>query len=252
MVIANSTDFQQVTLLSSNSKLENYIMFNYVKLPELQAELKSETTNKGRTYVTPDGNVYPSVTTVLSPYSKDAILEWRSRVGEDEANRISRLAASRGTKLHLACEQYLLNELSPMQIQSLMPDTKDLFLKVKPHLDKEIGTIYAIERPMWSDKLRLAGKPDCIAEWNGVLSVVDFKTSTKEKQEDYILNYFMQATAYCEMFEELTGKAINQIVLVFGLVEGGSQIVIKQKHNYLKPLNEYIDYYWSGINEEVA
>jgi genome maintenance exonuclease 1 len=76
-------------------------MFNYVKLPELHGfELKSETTNKGRTYVTPDGNVYPSVTTVLSPYSKDAINSWRKRVGEEEANRVSRLAASRGTKLH--------------------------------------------------------------------------------------------------------------------------------------------------------
>ena len=81
---------------------------------------------------------------------------------------------------------------------------------------------------------------------------IETHKATIEKQEDYILNYFMQATAYCEMFEELTGKEINQIVLVFGLVEGGSQIVIKQKHDYLKPLNEYVDYYWSGINEEVA
>ena len=223
-------------------------MFNYVKLPELHGfELKSETTNKGRTYVTPNGDVYPSVTTVLSPYSRDAISEWRKRVGDEEANRVSRLAASRGTKLHLACEQYLLNEMSQLQMQTMMPDTKDLFLKVKPHLDKHIGTIYAIERPMWSDKLKLAGKPDLIAEWDGVLSVIDHKTSKVEKDEAHIENYFMQATAYTIMFEEMTGKAIDQIVLNFALVDGDSQIVIKNKKDYIESLQYYIDYYWSGI-----
>jgi len=228
-------------------------MFNYVKLPELHGfELKSETTNKGRTYVTPNGNVYPSVTTVLSPYSKSAILEWRQRVGEEEANRVSRLAASRGTKLHLACEQYLLNEMTPMQMQTMMPDTKDLFLKVKPHLDKHIGTIYAIQRPMWSDKLKLAGKPDLIAEWDGTLSVIDHKTSKTEKDETYIENYFMQASAYTIMFEEMTGKVVDQIVLNFALVDGESQIIIKNKNDYLDQLQTYIDYYWSGIHEEFA
>lgn len=227
-------------------------MFNHVRLPELDFELKSETTNKGRTYVTPEGDVYPSVTTVLSPYSKQAISEWRQRVGEAEANKISTQASNRGTKLHLMCEQYLLNELTPLQMQTVMPDTKELFLSVKPHLDKHIGDIYAIEQPLYSNKLKLAGKPDCIAEWDKVLSVVDHKTSKKEKSEEFILNYFMQATAYCEMFEERTGIPINQIVLCFALVEGGSQIIVKQKHDYLQPLNEYIDYYWSGIHEEYA
>ena len=228
-------------------------MFNYVKLPELHGfELKSETTNKGRTYITPSGDVYPSVTTVLSPYSKDAINSWRKRVGEEEANRVSRLAASRGTKLHLACEQYLLNEMTPMQMQTMMPDTKDLFLKVKPHLDKHIGTIYAIERPMWSDKLKLAGKPDLIAEWDGTLSVIDHKTSKTERDEAYIENYFMQASAYTIMFEEMTGKVVDQIVLNFALVDGESQIIIKNKNDYLDQLQTYIDYYWSGIHEEFA
>jgi genome maintenance exonuclease 1 len=227
-------------------------MFNYVKLPELDFELKSETTNKGRTYVTPNGDVYPSVTTVLSPYSKEAILSWRKRVGEEVANKISTQASSRGTKLHSVCESYLLNEIPKEHMQMIMPDTKELFFKIKSHLDTNIGTIYSIERPLFSDKLKIAGKADCIAEWNGELSVIDFKTSSKEKQESYILNYFMQATAYAEMFEEMTGKTINQIVLVFALVEGGSQVIIKQKHDYLKPLTEYIDFYWSGINEEVA
>ena len=164
-------------------------MFNYVRLPELDFELKSETTNKGRTYITPNGDVYPSVTTVLSPYSKDAITSWRKRVGEEVANKISTQASSRGTKLHSVCESYLLNEIEKEQMQMIMPDTKELFFKIKSHIDENIGTIYSIERPLFSDKLKIAGKADCIAEWNGELSVIDFKTSSKEKNEDWIRRY---------------------------------------------------------------
>jgi ATP-dependent exoDNAse (exonuclease V) beta subunit len=172
-------------------------MFNYVKLPELDFELKSETTNKGRTYVTPRGDVYPSVTTVLSPYSKDAILSWRKRVGEEVANKISTQASSRGTKLHSVCESYLLNEIEKEQMQMIMPDTKELFFKIKSHLDTNIGTIYSIERPLFSDKLKIAGKADCIAEWNGELSVIDFKTSSKEKQEELHSKLFHASNGLC-------------------------------------------------------
>ena len=156
-------------------------MFNYVKLPELDFELKSETTNKGRTYVTPRGDVYPSVTTVLSPYSKDAILSWRKRVGEEVANKISTQASNRGTKLHSVCESYLLNEIEKEQMQMIMPDTKELFFKIKSHLDTNIGTIYSIERPLFSDKLKIAGRVDLIAKYKNQLAVIDFKTSAKPK-----------------------------------------------------------------------
>ena len=110
--------------------------FNHVKLDALNFELESVTTETGRVYKTPSGKEYPSITTVLSAYNKQAIYEWRQRVGEEEANRVSRKASNRGTKLHNTVEKYLLNEMSPLQMHSIMPDTKELFLKLKPILDE--------------------------------------------------------------------------------------------------------------------
>lgn len=218
--------------------------FNHVSLSELDFDLKSKTTERGREYITPENNVYPSVTTVLSDYSKQGILEWRKRVGEEEANRISRLASTRGTKVHAICENYLKNKMTPMKMSSMMPDIKSMFLQLKPKLDENIGDVYSLEQALYSDKLRLAGRVDCIAEWNGELSVIDFKTSSKEKNEDWIQNYFMQTTAYSEMFEERTGRPINQIVIAIAVAEGNSQVFVKKKDKYQTLLKEYIDNYW--------
>lgn len=221
--------------------------FHFANLPELDFDLSTETTTSGRRYITPNGEAYPSVTTVLSEYSKKAIMEWRNRVGEEQANKISNQASSRGTRLHTLCEKYLLNELSPLKLQSEMPDAKELFYKIKPQLDQNIGTIYSLEQALYSDKLRLAGRVDCIAEWNGELSVVDFKTATKEKKEDWIENYFMQCAAYAVMFEERTGTPINQIVIAIAVANGDSQIFVKQKDDYLRGLNYFIDEYYSKL-----
>ena len=214
--------------------------FNHVKLSELNFELESETTEAGRTYRTPGGKSYPSITTVLSNYNKQAIYEWRQRVGAEEANRISRAASGRGTKLHNAVEKYLLNEMSEMKMQTMMPDTKELFLKVKPFLDTHIGDIYGIEQPLYSDRLQIAGRCDCIAEWEGELSIIDWKTSTNPKDKEYIQNYFMQATGYAEMFEERTGKPINQIVVAIAVENGSALLFIEDKRDYLLPLQDYI------------
>lgn len=223
-------------------------IFNHVKLSELDFELESITTDTGRTYKTPGGKSYPSITTVLSNYNKKAIYEWRQRVGEEEANRISRAASGRGTKLHNAVEKYLLNEMSELKYKSMMPDTKELFLKVKPFLDNHIGDIYGIEQPLYSDKLQIAGRCDCIAEWEGKLSIVDWKTSTKLKDKDHILNYFMQATAYALMFEERTGKSIEQIVIAIAVEDSPlPSLFIENKSTYLLPLQEYILRYNSPI-----
>ena len=222
--------------------------FNHVKLSELDFELESETTEAGRTYKTPGGKSYPSITTVLSNYNKKAIYEWRQRVGEEEANRVSRAASGRGTKLHNAVEKYLLNEMSDLKYSSMMPDTKELFLKVKPFLDNHIGDVYGIEQPLYSDKLRIAGRCDCIAEWEGELSIVDWKTSSKVKQKEYIQNYFMQCAAYAEMFEERTGKPINQIVVAIVVEETNSPLIfVENKSDYILPLQEYILKYNSPI-----
>lgn len=217
--------------------------FNHVKLPELDFELNAVTTEEGRRYTTPSGKVYPSITTVLSSYNKKAIYEWRQRVGEEEANRVSRKASNRGTKLHSICESYLLNELTPMKMQSVMPDTKELFNQLRPHIDANVGDVYGIEQPLYSDSLQVAGRCDCIAEWNGQLSIIDYKTSSKEKDEDHIQNYFMQCTAYAEMFGEITGKPIEQIVVAIAVADGNSQIFVRQKTDYLEDLKRYVDNY---------
>jgi genome maintenance exonuclease 1 len=221
-------------------------MFEFVNLPELDFDLQSKTENGSRKYVTPNGDAYPSVTTILSAYNKKAIQEWRERVGEEAANKISTQASTRGTRLHSLCESYLLNELSPLKLNSVMPDAKELFVKIKPKLDDNIGKIYSLEQALYSDKLRIAGRVDCIAEWNGELSVIDFKTASKEKNEEWIQNYFMQCSAYAEMFEERTGRPINQIVVAIAVANGDTQIFVKEKEDYLRGLNFFIDEYYDN------
>jgi genome maintenance exonuclease 1 len=217
--------------------------FHHVKLDDLDFELESTTTEKGRVYKVPGGELYPSITTVLSAYNKKAIMEWRQRVGEETANEISRKAAGRGTKLHNTVEKYLLNEMNDMKIQTMMPDIKEMFFDMRKIIDENIGDIYGIEQPLYSHKLKLAGRCDCIAEWNGELAIVDWKTASRTKDKDHIQNYFMQATAYAEMFEERTGKAIDTIVVVISVQSESPQLFVEKKSKYLLPLNEYNERY---------
>jgi len=219
--------------------------FNHIKLKELDFDLQATTTERGREYLTPRGHSYPSVTTVLSEYNKKALFEWRERVGAEEANRIAAKASSRGTKLHIVCEKYLLNEMTGLKMQTMMPDTKELFISLKPHIDENIGNVYSIEQALYSSRLRLAGRVDCIAEWNGQLSIIDFKTSTRPKTEDGILNYFMQCTAYAEMFEEITHLPINQLVVAIAVADGSNQFFVREKtQHYIDSLDLYIGKYW--------
>lgn len=210
--------------------------FEHIKLESLNFDLEATTSESGRVYKTPEGNLYPSITTVLSSYNKKGILEWRNRVGEEAANKISRQAANRGTKLHYVCEQYLLNLMNDMRFKMMMPDTKELFMKLRPYLDKHIGKIYAIEQSLYSDRLGVAGRVDCIAEWDGELAVIDFKTSSKLKEEHYIGNYFMQCSAYAEMFEERTKLNISRIVVAIAVENEEPQIFVREKTKYIDPL----------------
>ena len=218
-------------------------IFEHVKLPQLQFDLTAETTDSGRLYTTPEGNKYKSITTVLSNYNKQYIMEWRKAVGEEQANKISSKAANRGTKVHKICEDYLNNEIPELKMQMMMPDLKELFFKIKPYIDDNVGKIYSQEQALYSDKYRIAGRVDLIAEWNGKLSVIDFKTSTKQKDEEDIQNYFMQCTAYAMMFAERTGMWIDDIVVLIATEEGSAQIFERQIHDYRQPLIEYIDKY---------
>ena len=170
-------------------------------------------------------------------------MEWRQRVGEEKANEISRKASGRGTKLHNTVEKYLLNEMTDMKLKTMMPDIKEMFFDMRKIIDENIGDIYGIEQPLYSHKLKLAGRCDCIAEWNGELAIVDWKTASRTKDKDHIQNYFMQATAYAEMFEERTGKAIDTIVVAISVQSESPQLFVEKKSKYLLPLNEYNERY---------
>ena len=207
-------------------------MFNHVTTVELP-KLETVNINKKRFYVTPDGNKYPSITTVLSNRSKQGLFEWRKRVGEDVANHIARTAANRGTKVHHMCEDYLSNNFDDDKHK------KDflaycLFGQLKNQSLKNIDNIHFQEVALWSDKYKIAGRVDCIAEYNGKLSVIDFKTSSKPRKEEYNENYYIQASAYAEMHEEQTGTPIDQVVILVVTEDGEVQEFVKQKQTYLQ------------------
>jgi genome maintenance exonuclease 1 len=216
--------------------------FNHVsvKLPEL----KTITIDRKRFYITPKEKYYPSITTVLSIRNKKGLMEWRKRVGDEVANYVAGKAASRGTKVHHMCEDYLNN------MESNFPDKwekhkKDflpwcLFGQLKNKALNNINDIYAQECSLYSDKYKVAGRVDCIAKYNGVLSVIDFKTSTKERSDGWNENYYIQGSAYAEMFNELTGIDINQIVILVVTEDGVVQEFIKNKSDYLDALKNSI------------
>jgi len=218
--------------------------FDHEKLVELEFDLKTKMELGRRDYVTPEGNIYPSATTILSILPKDHLIEWRKRIGDEEADKIVRIAASRGTKFHDACERYLKNELDQVGYLSLMPDAKQLLISVRPEFDKHIGKIYCLEQALYSDRLRIAGRVDCVAEWDGVLSIIDFKNSLKPKSENHIWNYFSQCTMYACMATELTKRPVKQIVVAVGIVdEPKPQIFVKRTSEYLEDTIKLIKKY---------
>ena len=192
-------------------------------------DLVATTTSKGRTYDVPDGGSYPSITTVLSLINEEAIAAWRNRVGEDEANRIGQRAASRGTMVHSIIEKYLLNESTT----DFLPHIRQSLENVRPILDKSIGKIFGLETPLYSRHLGMAGRADCVAEFDGVPSIVDFKTSRWPKTKEKIPNYFAQMTGYAIMFEERTGMPITNTVIVMD-VDNHEPLVFKEhRDNYV-------------------
>jgi len=213
-------------------------MFTYCPPKDLQ-DLKSETFPDGKRYYTlPDGTKLPSVTTVLGAQKKQGIMEWRKRVGEAEANRISKQATGRGTNVHTLCERYLNNEA----LGDIMPDAKEMFLSLKPLLNR-INNIHYQECALWSKQLGMAGRVDCIAEFDGVLSVIDFKTSKKIKQSAHIEDYYWQTAAYSLMYEEMIGQPIHDLVIIMA-VEDEQPLLFKQKtedhiHGLVKAINFY-------------
>ena len=208
-------------------------------------ELSTKNVNRKRFYLTPEGKLYPSITTVLQRRKMEGLMEWRKKVGDDVANYIARTAAHRGTKVHHMCEDFLNNMESDYpekwaeHKKNFLPYV--LFSQIKPVLMQKVNNIFAQECGLYSDKYKVAGRVDCIGEYNGVPSIIDFKTSTKERNDDWNESYYIQASAYAEMFEERTGIEINQIVILVVTEDGIVQEFIKTKHDYLPLLVETID-----------
>jgi genome maintenance exonuclease 1 len=213
-------------------------MFTYCPPKDLQ-DLKSETFPDGKRYYTlPDGTKLPSVTTVIGAQKKHIFQAWRNRVGEEVANEISKKATTRGTKIHKMCEDYLNNEKL-----DYIPDANwEMFLTLKPHLNR-INNVHYQEQALWSKQLGMAGRVDCIAEFDGTLSVIDFKTSKKIKSNEDIEDYFWQTTAYALMYEELIGAPINDIVIIMA-VDDNSPLIFKQKtEDHIDGLVKAIQFY---------
>ena len=212
-------------------------MFNHETI-ELQ-DMVAETTESGRVYKTPEGIDYPSITTVLSILSRAGIAAWRKRVGAEVANKISAQASRRGTAVHEIIERYLNNDEDYKQ--DVTPDVFQSFNDVKPILDNSIGTIYSQEAPLYSNHLGLAGRVDCVAEFNGVLSIIDFKTSRKRKTPSMIKQYFMQEAGYAIMWEERTGMPITQLVTIIAVDDHPTQIFIEHRDNWVNNLKDTIE-----------
>lgn len=204
--------------------------------------LSTVNENGKRYYQTPDGNKFPSVTTVLSINTKAAIMEWRKRVGPEEANRISAFASSRGTRVHTMIERYLDNRDDYLEKSNHI--TKKNFYTMKPLLDERIEKVILQEAPLYSNHLGLAGRVDCIAVFDGKLTIIDFKTSAKRKKKEHIHNYFMQMTAYAIAFEELTSIPIaNLATLIVNDVDDEPQVFKEKRDNWVEPLFDTIDRY---------
>lgn len=195
-------------------------------------ELKTIEGPKGRFYVTPEGNKYPSITTILGSGDKPWLNDWRQSLGFEKADKEMKRAADRGTAVHLMVERFLNNEDKPTR--GMQTDHITEFNTLRLHL-KKINNIVTQESALWSDMLRTAGRVDCIGEYQGKLSIIDFKTSTTSKNMGMIQSYWLQTTAYAIMFQERYGIQIDQAVIIMSVERGAVPLVFKQ------PIDQYIE-----------
>ena len=201
-------------------------------------QLNEETTDKGRVYITPTGERLRSVTTVLGDkLDKSWLIEWRRRVGITEANRISQQAMRRGTAIHGVCERYVRND--PDYLKGVLPVHVPMWGPIKRELDAHVDDIWGIEIPLYSLTLRTAGRTDLVAKYNGIPSIIDYKTSKKVKTEGQILSYFLQSTVYSMMFERTYHIQIPQIVIIITVDdEVKPQVFIKERGQFVNKVLE--------------
>ena len=198
--------------------------------------LSRETIDGVRYYDTPNGKKLVSITSIISHYQREVFREWRARVGNDEANKITKQATSRGTDMHTCTEYYLKN----LKIPQVQPLSEMLFKQAKPTLDK-IDNIHAQEQALFSYELGVAGSVDCIAEYEGELAVIDFKTSKKPKPRAWIDSHFVQCAAYACMLYEMTGIMVKKFVIIMSCEDGEVKVYEEyDKRKYINLLSEYI------------
>jgi hypothetical protein len=203
-------------------------------------DLSTETINDLRYYVTPTGKKYPSVTSVLGhdPKKKDMLDKWRKRIGEEQSASITKYAGDVGTELHGTIEKYLYND--PDYLKDISIHAKYMFYGIQKHLDR-IDNIIIQEAALYSDTLQIAGRTDTIAEWDGELAIIDYKTSKKEKKEEWIENYYLQGTCYSLMFEEMTGIKIPKIVICMIQYNSTPLIFETTRKQHFKKLKEVLN-----------
>ena len=204
----------------------------------------AKMVNGKRVYATPNGDYYPSITTVIGSNAKKqaGLAKWRARVGKEKAAAISSRSASRGTAFHSITEDYLNNELEIEKYKDT-PLPVVMFEQTKKTFDR-IGNIYLQEAFLYSKNLEVAGRVDLVAEFDGELSIIDFKTSAEPKREAYLYDYFIQETAYACCLQELYSLTVKQLVTIVACENGETQVVIKPpKKEYLLQLIQYIDEY---------
>ena len=213
-------------------------MFTHLDYLKEEVDLEAQTIDGTRFYKVPSGKMYPSITSVTSFYNREIFINWRKKVGEEEANKITRESTFRGTKYHDVVEHYMNN--GDIKDLKILPFIKFLFLQSKKNLDR-INNIHALEKSLYSDYLGLAGRVDCIAEYDGELAVIDFKTSKKIKPEKWIENYYVQETAYACMYYEMTGIPVKKLITIM-VAENGECVVYEKrdKGEYIKLLTRYI------------
>ena len=208
--------------------------FNHIEID--YPSLSRETVDGVRYYDTPNGKKLVSITSVISHYNREIFREWRAKVGEKEANKVTKQATSRGTDMHTLAEYYLKNSKLP----SVQPLSEMLFKQAKPTLDK-IDNIHAQEQSLFSYELGVAGSVDCIAEYEGELAIIDFKTAKKPKPKKWVDHHFVQCAAYACMLYEMTGIVVKKFVIIMSC-EDGEVVVYEEydKRKYINLLSEYI------------
>ena len=211
------------------------------KLPKTQGRRIN-----GHRFYDIDGKNYPSVTSVLSLRKTEGLTKWRESIGEKVANFEMRRCANRGKSLHTLVEQYLNNETP--SIRDVLP--LGLFKLMKPYLD-QINNIRLVEEIMYSPNLTIAGQVDCVAEYNGKLSVIDFKTANKERIEEWVDNYFLQCTAYSMMYAETYNESIEQIVVLMAAEDGSMKAFVKEPKDYEEELTKAIQTFYDTVNPQL-